>query len=239
MYVGRDRLRLEVLRGLTLRSVRTARVTFVFTDYVERLVRSLVPTAKILRIPPGGALDGPPMPIRGSGKSPYVVVLSDLRRYKGIEDAIRAIARPALDDIRVVVCGDAPEPDYRDHLQMIASELGVGSRIEFREPAKRQEVGSLIDEAVCLLQTSRIESLGLPVIEGLSRGAPIVAGDIPVAREVGGDDVAYYRPNDPDDLAARIADALAGQIPTPDAERQRARFSWDHAAAAILKTVSS
>jgi glycosyltransferase involved in cell wall biosynthesis len=95
----------------------------------------------------------------------------------------------------------------------------------------------LLRGAVCLLQTSRLESLGLPIIEALASGVPVVARDISVAREVGGDDVAYYRPGDPADLAARIADALTGRGPTRDAERQRARFSWDHAAAAILKSV--
>lgn len=60
------------------------------------------------------------------------------------------------------------------------------------------------DKASAVIAASFAEGLGLPVLEGLSRGAPVIASDIPSHREVGGDRCSYFPASDARELANEI-----------------------------------
>jgi glycosyltransferase involved in cell wall biosynthesis len=82
---------------------------------------------------------------------------------------------------------------------------------------------------------SLAEGFGLPVVDALRRGVPVLANDVPVLREVGGDAAVFADATRPDVFGAAIADTLATP---PDPERVRraaqwaATFTWDAAAEA-------
>lgn len=91
------------------------------------------------------------------------------------------------------------------------------------------ELGRLYAQARVFIFLSFIEGFGLPPFEALVHGTPTIVSDIPVFREVLGDDVRYAHPSDPEDLA-RVLEATLDD-PTPiDANAMRAqlglRFSW-------------
>ena len=82
-----------------------------------------------------------------------------------------------------------------------------------------------LDYAYChadaLLISSHAEGFGLPIVEALQRGLPVMAGDIPVFREVGGDFVAYFDLTDPKSLEALVTSYhrdKADLAPRPPAE---------------------
>src|SRR5690606_41798773 len=52
-----------------------------------------------------------------------------------------------------------------------------------------------------LLFPSHVEGFGLPLVEAMQRKLPVMASDIPVFREIGGDAMAYFELSDPDNLA--------------------------------------
>lgn len=69
--------------------------------------------------------------------------------------------------------------------------LGIGKAIQQRRGLSREGLARLYRGAKCLLVTSEAEGFGLPVIEALSCGCPVVASDIPSLREAGGEDAQY------------------------------------------------
>ncbi len=100
------------------------------------------------------------------------------------------------------------------------------------------ELAALYAGAELVALPSFYEGFGLPAIEALQAGAPLVASDLPVLREVAGDDALYAPPDRPDLWADRIADLLADRDLREEMRRRgrkRARaFDWGRAAAAAV-----
>jgi glycosyltransferase involved in cell wall biosynthesis len=78
-------------------------------------------------------------------------------------------------------------------------------RIEHHHEIPSDALAKLVKEARMLLSPSLFEGLGLPPIEALAVGTPVIVSDIPVKREVfAGAPVLYHDPHNAADLAARI-----------------------------------
>ena len=97
------------------------------------------------------------------------------------------------------------------------------------------ELAALYAAAELVALPSFYEGFGLPAIEALAAGAPLVASDLPVLREVAGDAALYAPPDRPDLWAERIA-ALLADPALRDELRRRGReraslFDWSRAAA--------
>ena len=91
--------------------------------------------------------------------------------------------------------------------------------------------------ATALVVPSWYEGFGLPALEALACGTPVVASDLPAHREVLGDQADLVPPDDP----AALADALARTLDDPGDERRRAArrtraagFTWENCAQATL-----
>jgi glycosyltransferase involved in cell wall biosynthesis len=91
----------------------------------------------------------------------------------------------------------------------------------------------LTDAVIC---ASYAEGFGLPIAEAARRDRPVIASDIPVFREVGGDGAAYFRVDDPAALADTIQRWSAGEITTNPAKVSRS--SWADAAERIVEIVT-
>ena len=92
------------------------------------------------------------------------------------------------------------------------------------------ELAALYGGAEMVVLPSFYEGFGLPAVEALRAGAPLVASDIPVLREVAGDAALYAPPDRPDLWAARVAELLKSPELREDLRRrgrERARrFDW-------------
>jgi glycosyltransferase involved in cell wall biosynthesis len=120
-------------------------------------------------------------------------------------------------------------------LDEVAEELGVGDRVVFPEHVSNDTVVSLLQGAEALVQFSRYEGFGLPGLEALACGAPVIASDIPALVEVLGG-VALHVPLQPAALARAMErllsdQGLARELSARGPERAR-EFSWERSATA-------
>ena len=103
------------------------------------------------------------------------------------------------------------------------------------------ELRALLDHATALVFPSLFEGFGLPPLEAMACGCPVVASDIPTLREVCGDAVLYADPTDAALWASQM-DRLANDAAERDdladrGRRQATRFTWDRAADALIEAV--
>jgi glycosyltransferase involved in cell wall biosynthesis len=89
--------------------------------------------------------------------------------------------------------------DFTSEQLSIIEQLGVSDSIVVLPKLSRETLAAVYRRAALVLQPSEREGFGLPVVEALACGAPVVASDLSVLREVGGE-AAVYRP---------VADVLA------------------------------
>jgi glycosyltransferase involved in cell wall biosynthesis len=121
-------------------------------------------------------------------------------------------------DRKLVVVG--PRKD-----EELAAEL-VRRGADVRGYVPKDELVSLYQRAACLVFPSRYEGFGLPVVEAMACGTPVVAAPEPAMQEVAGDAAIFT-----DDLADGIRRALADRERLAAAGLERAKaFSWQETA---------
>src|SRR5581483_3250856 len=151
---------------------------------------------------------------------------------KRIDLLLRSVAAVAAEmpSVRLVRVGDPLTADQR----ALARTLGIADRIVERVSVDEDALAACYRSAALVLQPSDREGFGLPVVEALASGAPVVASDLPVLREVGGDAVTFCPAGDLDawcratlDLLRERASCAGRWRARQDAGRTRARqFTW-------------
>ena len=79
-----------------------------------------------------------------------------------------------------------------------------------------------------MLFPSREEGFGIPILEAGFSSMPVFCADIPVLRELGGEDVSYFDPDaDPRSIAGQITARLQSEATSRWARRAKHSYAWD------------
>src|SRR5205807_67495 len=120
----------------------------------------------------------------------------------------------------------------------LAVSLGIADRCVMLGRVSDAVLAGLYRDAVALCFPSLAEGFGLPVLEAMAAGLPVVASDLDVLREVAGDAAMFVPPGDVPMLRSaleQIVDDEPIQRRLADAGRPRAaRFSWEATANATI-----
>jgi glycosyltransferase involved in cell wall biosynthesis len=152
---------------------------------------------------------------------------------KGIDTLLEVLARvaEARPDVKLWRVGGP----FTEAQAALACRLGVTGRIVVLPFVTRPVLAALYRRAAMVLLPSQREGFGLPVIEAMACGTPILCSDLPVLREVGGDAAEYCSPGDPKEWSARIITLLSEREGAPAQWHARqgacvahaSQFSWD------------
>jgi glycosyltransferase involved in cell wall biosynthesis len=151
------------------------------------------------------------------------------------KDPVTAIEALALvnGDLRLVLVG--AEKRGGDEVRRAIDRLGLAQRVELAGYEEREGLAALYRGAACLVFPSRYEGFGLPVLEAMASGTPVVATTAGAVPEVAGDAAILVEPSDPEALAAGIRRALAERDRLVAAGLERAKqFSWGETARRTL-----
>lgn len=163
----------------------------------------------------------------------YVLFVGTAEPRKGLDVAVAAMAQPALRGHGLVVAGPQGWGDVR--VADLARAAGVADRVVVTGRVSEEDLAALYACARAVVVPSRAEGFGLPVLEAMQSGVPVVTTDDPALVEVGGGAALVVPVDDAEALAAAAAEAAAegqGRLRRVAAGRRRAEdFSWDAAAA--------
>ncbi|EDK72747.1 glycosyl transferase, group 1 [candidate division TM7 genomosp. GTL1] len=115
-----------------------------------------------------------------------------------------------------------------------------GAKIKFWNGISDEAYCALLAHATALVSASKEEGFGLPLVEGMMQGVPVVCSDIEIFHEVAGKAALFFDPNSPKECAKQIHKL---ENPKLRAElikkgpKQASKFSWDNSAEALLATM--
>jgi glycosyltransferase involved in cell wall biosynthesis len=202
----------------------------------DDLVARGVPADRIRVIHPG--VDGAryrPDPAVARTPAPTFVYVGRLKRYKGVDLAVRAlaVARRTRPDLRLAIAGGG---DHRAALERLTDALGQREAVSFLGFVSEAQKLALFRSAWANLFPSPKEGWGITVIEAAACGTPSLASDSPGLRDsVRDGGTGYLLPHgDVAALAARMLE-LAGDPALVErlgqaGRRHAERLSWDAAA---------
>jgi glycosyltransferase involved in cell wall biosynthesis len=208
-----------VRRAAILRTLRSATGVIFLSAEMRRQVRRRTQSPILERVIPCGLDDAFLAPGTSGPRNEIVSVLdpSPHKRLGLLLDAWRLLGadRPPL---RVIGSSVPAVPGVR-------CEQGLAAR----------EVARAMQAARLVVLTSAAESFGLPALEALGCGAPVVASDLPALREVTGGHARYVAGEHPRTWAAAIGAALDAPGDPEPGRGWAHDFTWERAAAATAE----
>ncbi len=177
----------------------------------------------------------------GVGLRPYVVFVGTIEPRKGLGDLIRALAeRPDLD---LVIVGAAGWGDVNVRQLAMAAQLDH-DRLILTGAVHDSTVAAMVQGAQALVMPSRAEGFGLPLVEAMRLGTPVVLSDDAALREVAGDagivaNILAVEADGPGAVVHELNRALdeclnrRGALVEAGLKRS-ADFTWDDTAARVL-----
>jgi glycosyltransferase involved in cell wall biosynthesis len=161
---------------------------------------------------------------------PYILFLGSLKPSKNVEGLIRAFAGLHRPDLKLVIAGK--KAWMYESVYGLAGSLKLTDRIIFTGFVPDADVPALISGALAFVLPSFWEGFGIPVLEAMACGTPVVVSRVASLPEVAGEAGIYVNPRDSASIAAGIRTAIG---PARDKYiglglQQVKKFSWDKTA---------
>lgn len=172
---------------------------------------------------------------------PYFLYVGNMYPHKNLDTLIEAFTavHASNSDAQLVIAGKYDE--FGKKLAQKTAELGLpNGAVRFLNLPTDEEIGALYRNAAMLAYPSRIEGFGIPPVEALLAGTPVMASNTSSMPEILGEFVRYVDPSDSTDMARIMTDALLHKEKWDGMKDKGAdwakRYNWTDAAKKTLET---
>lgn len=200
-------------------SVRRADIVLTISEFTKSRIMEVynVPAEKIhvMHVPPAKPVRPDPNTLKKFGiTSSYLLFVGTLEPRKNIQTLLSAYDQ-LPDSIRqkytLVLVGGKGWKDEAIHTT-ITELQSKGRRIVWTGYATEAEKSALYENSVFCIQPSHYEGFGMPILEAMSYGKPVLCSDLPVFHEVAGDAATYFATSS----VAALAEKILQLITNPD-----------------------
>ena len=205
---------------------RARQIICVSESTRDRLIDHYPDTAERVRVVYHGLHPLPPLSGPSGYKGDFFVHVGKRGAYKDFSTLAHALVHSPQTVKVVAVGGGSATPEE----QALLDDLGVRARVDFEPSASDQRLADILGDSRGLISTSRDEGFGLPPLEALGSGKPVLLSGIPVHRELYSRWARFFVPGDAVSLAEAIAASLAGPPTPPSLPDLQSTFSWVRAA---------
>lgn len=173
-------------------------------------------------------------------ENPYIFFIGTLEPRKNIDNLLRAykILKERYNaKEKLIIAGG--KGWLSSHLLSLVKSLGISDSVRFMGYVYPKEKEELFSKASVFVFPSLYEGFGLPVLEAMSAGVPVVTSNISSLPEVAGEAAVLVPPNDPEKIAEAIFWILSNEDKSFELSRkglaQARRFSWERCAKNTLE----
>ena len=163
-----------------------------------------------------GKLENKPTGLKKSrGKikqlKPYILYVGSAHSHKNLENLILATKRLAekQKNIKLVLIGN--DDFFYPRLKKFVHRNKLTDQVIFVGFVPNSDLAAWYQSAICFATASNMEGFGIPPLEAMSVGCPVIVSNIPVFREIYGNAAVYFNQNDPKDIAKTISTTIADQ----------------------------
>jgi glycosyltransferase involved in cell wall biosynthesis len=227
-------------KAMAKRAERYADAVVVPTHAVAEQLSEIIDFGERIRVIGGAVSSKLAVPLDGDARADalelpaeYVLAVGTLEPRKGLERLIRAMAHPDAPDLPLLIAG--PEGWGRVNVADLAEASGLAKdRIRALGYLTDSDLAVVMDRATVFVYPSLAEGFGLPVLEAMHLGTPVVHTDVPALMEVAADAGLVVELEEEDSFVARLAlairstvddNALAERLAYAGLDRSHA-FSW-------------
>jgi glycosyltransferase involved in cell wall biosynthesis len=175
---------------------------------------------------------------------PYILSVSTIYRQKNYIPLIRAFAKLLKEcglQYNLLIAGRTVHSEYFEQMKKTIVDEDIGWSVYLLDEVKHTQIPGLYAGARLLAFPSYRETFGLPTIEAMASGVPVVSSNASVMPEICGDAALYFDPFDTDELAEVMYklltdDQLWERMRRRGIERSK-EFSWDRAASQTISVI--
>jgi glycosyltransferase involved in cell wall biosynthesis len=173
--------------------------------------------------------------------TPFVLYVGGYDYRKNLSGAVAGFAALPPDvrkDLQLVIACHLP-PELREETHRTADQLGLGERVVTTGFVSDEELIILYQTCRAFFFPSYYEGLGLPVLEALRCGAPVVCSNSSSLPEFAGEVSWLCDPGSPSSMAAALRDVLAEPYDVRRADRMAfaESFTWEKTAEAVVREI--
>lgn len=175
--------------------------------------------------PIAGAELGEP---RAPGQKPHFLCLGTIeprKNHRLLLDVWSDLAARLGDDTPKLTIVGQSGPMTGTILDPLKRSPALSRHVEWREKCDDDELGGLLGSAHAVLFPSLAEGFGLPLVEALQAGTPVIASDIPVFREIAQDEATLLDPADRESWISAILDHARKPASLAERQTRKARFA--------------